>query len=441
MRAAKLLDISRPPPGTNLGLFGTSTVRTNPWNNRAVRLRVFLALLLIPLLMIGGLVLAIRGGKSEVADQVSTDTTGSPTSSGAGKSATGAAGSVRLVRIGTFKSPLYVTSPPGDRKRVFVVEQGGKVYVLVNGKRRRSPFIDLTSDIVSGGEQGLLSIAFAPDYKTSGRFYVDFTDRNGNSRVQQFLRSSSNPNQANRSSRRQVLFVKQPYPNHNGGQLQFGPDKLLYIGFGDGGSEGDPQNRAQNLDSPLGKILRIDPKPSGGYSSPSSNPFVGKSGLDSIYAYGFRNPWRFTFDDKTGDLYIGDVGQNLYEEIDYAPKGTALGVNYGWSCFEGRHGYKVSRHCPNPKFPVLETSHSGGNCSITGGYLVRDPNLPSLDGRYLYGDYCAGNIRSFKIDGGKAASDRSLGLHVSTLTSFGVDGRGRIYVTSQDGPVYRLSRR
>src|SRR5262249_49070844 len=151
----------------------------------------------------------------------------------------------RLVRIGTFKSPLYVTSPPGDRKRVFVVEQGGKVYVLVNGKRRRAPFINLTPDIVSGGEQGLLSIAFAPDYATSGRFYVGFTDLTGNSRVQQSRRSSSNPNVASRSSRKPVLFVKQPYPNHNGGQLQFGPDKLLYIGFGDGGSEGDPQNRAQ----------------------------------------------------------------------------------------------------------------------------------------------------------------------------------------------------
>jgi glucose/arabinose dehydrogenase len=408
-----------------------------------VRPRLFLALLLIPLLLLGGLVLALRSGKSEVGDRVTRDSAGGrTTASGAAEDrATGAAGSARLVRIGTFQSPLYVAAPPGDRRRVFVVEQGGKIYVLVQGKRVRRPFLDLSGDVVSGGEQGLLSIAFAPDYKSSGRFYVDFTDRNGDTRVQQYRRSARNPNRASRSSRRPVLFVNQPYPNHNGGQLQFGPDQLLYVGLGDGGSEGDPQNRAQGLDSLLGKILRIDPKPAGGYSSPPSNPFVGRSGRDEIYTYGMRNPWRFSFDRKTGDLYVGDVGQDLYEEIDYAPKGTALGLDYGWSCFEAKHGYKTSRRCPSPKFPVLEYSHSAGGCSVTGGIVVRDPGLPSLAGRYVYGDYCAGNLRSFKIAQGKATNDRSLGLHIANLTSFGEDGRGRVYATSQDGPVYRLSKR
>ena len=403
-----------------------------------MRLRLFALLLGVPLLLTGGLVLALRGGKSAVRNQVSTGA-GRGTST-VEKPARDSRG-VRLVRIGTFSSPLYVTSPPGDSHRLFVVEQTGKIRVIVNGKRRSKPFLDLTSDVVSGGEQGLLSMAFAPDYARSGRFYVDFTDRNGDSRVQQFQRSKGSPDRADPSSRKQVLFVKQPYPNHNGGLLLFGPDKLLYVGFGDGGSAGDPQNRAQNLDVLLGKILRIDPRPGGGYDSPPSNPFVGRAGRDEIYTYGMRNPWRFSFDRKTGDLYIGDVGQNAYEEIDYAPRGGARGRDYGWSCFEGRHRYNASRSCPEPTPPVLEYSHAGGGCSVTGGVVVRDPGLPSLAGSYLYGDFCKGQIRSFRIAGGKASGDRSLGLDVPSLSSFGEDARGRVYATSLNGPVYRLAQR
>jgi glucose/arabinose dehydrogenase len=403
-----------------------------------MRLRLFLLLLGVPLLLTGGLVLALRSGKSAVRDPVAPSAGG-----GAVKKPAQDSRGVRLVRIGTFGSPVYVTSPPGDARRLFVVEQTGKIRVMVNGKRRSKPFLDLTGDIVSGGEQGLLSMAFAPDYAHSGRFYVDFTDGNGNSRVQQFQRSKRDPNRANRASRRQVLFVQQPYPNHNGGLLLFGPDKLLYVGFGDGGtgSVGDPQNRAQNLDSLLGKILRIDPRPGGGYDSPSSNPFAGRAGRDEIYTYGMRNPWRFSFDRKTGDLYIGDVGQNAYEEIDYAPRGSGRGRDYGWSCFEGGHRYNLSRSCPDPTPPVLEYSHAGGGCSVTGGVVVRDPSLPSLAGDYLYGDYCKGQIRAFRIAGGKATGDRSLGLNVPSLSSFGEDARGRVYATSLDGPVYRLSAR
>jgi hypothetical protein len=284
-------------------------------------------------------------------------------------------------------------------------------------------------------------MAFAPDYAKSGRFYVDFTDRNGNTRVQQFTRSASNPNRANRASRRQVLFVRQPYANHNGGLLLFGPDGYLYVGLGDGGSADDPHHNGPNPNTLLAKILRIEPLPGGGYRSPASNPFVGRPGRDEIYSYGLRNPWRFSFDAKTGDLYIGDVGQNQWEEIDYAPRDGARGKDYGWSCWEGRHRLNRSLNCPDPTPPVLEYSHAGGRCSVTGGVVVRDRGLPSLAGRYLYGDYCIGRLRSFRISGGKATADRSLGITVPSLSSFGEDARGRVYATSLSGPVYRLRAR
>jgi glucose/arabinose dehydrogenase len=348
--------------------------------------------------------------------------------------------SVRLKRIGRFDSPLYVTTPPGDRRRLFVVEQGGRIWVLLNGRRVKRPFLDVSNLIVSGGEQGLLSMAFAPDYAHSGRFYVDYTDRSGNTRVQELRRSRRSPNRASRSSRRQILFVDQPFANHNGGLVLFGPDRMLYIGMGDGGDAGDPFNNAQRTDTLLGKILRIDPRRSGSraYSVPGSNPFVGRPGRDEIYAYGLRNPWRFSFDRKTGDLYIGDVGQNRTEEIDYAARGKALGRNYGWSCFEGNHRYDDSRSCPGATPPMLEYDHSNGECSVTGGVVVRDPGVPALAGRYLYGDFCRGQVRSVRIAAGSATGDASLGLTVPSLSSFGEDARGHVYLTSLNGPVYRL---
>ena len=270
-----------------------------------------------------------------------------------------------------------------------------------------------------------------------------FTDRSGNERVQEFRRSSTSPNRADKSTRRELLLMADPYPNHNGGPLLFGPDGLLYIGTGDGGSAGDPENRAQNLNSLLGKILRIDPHsgPSGPYSSPGSNPFVGRAGRDEIYAYGLRNPWRFSFDRRTGDLYIGDVGQDKFEEIDYARRGRARGRNYGWSCFEGRSPYDGSRSCPGATAPLLQYGRSGGECSVTGGVVVRDPALPALAGRYVYGDYCAGRIRSLRVRRGRATGDRGQNLRVDQLSSFGEDARGRVYATSLTGPVYRLRSR
>jgi glucose/arabinose dehydrogenase len=377
-------------------------------------------------------------GKASQGSSEPSSTSGSATPAPAAKSA---AGAVRLAKIGDFDSPLYVTAPPGDDKRVFVVEQGGRVWVLLNGKRVRRPFLDISGLITSGGEQGLLSIAFAPDYQRSGRFYVDFTDRLGDTRVQEFRRSKRSPNRADGSARRPVLFVDQPYPNHNGGLLLFGPDRLMYVGLGDGGSAGDPENRAQNLNSLLGKILRIDPRRSGSkrYRSPNSNPFVGKPGRNEIYAYGLRNPWRFSFDRKTGDLYIGDVGQDRLEEIDFARRGSARGRNYGWSCFEGTRVYDSSRSCPGAVAPALDYGRGHGECSVTGGVVVRDPKLPVLAGRYVYGDYCRGQLFSLRISGGHAVDVGSLDLHVALLSSFGEDSRGRVYATSLNGPVYRLA--
>ena len=351
-----------------------------------------------------------------------------------------AAGKLRLAKVGSFNKPVYVAAPPGDSKRLFVVEQAGRIRLLVDGKRKDKSFLDITGETTKDGEQGLLSMAFAPDYATSGKFYIDFTDRNGDTRIQEFKRSG-NPNRANKSSRRQLMKINQPFPNHNGGQLQFGPDKLLYIGMGDGGDAGDPGNRAQDRDSLLGKLLRIDPRPSGGrpYTVPASNPFVGRGGRDEIYSTGLRNPWRFSFDRHNGDLYIADVGQDAWEEIDYAPNGKGRGVDWGWSCREGKHSFDSSRNCPNAVGPILETAHSAGNCSITGGYVVRDPGLPSLTGSYVYGDFCLSKLYAVKVVNGNAQNNRSLKLTAPALSSFGEDASGRIYVASLNGPVYRLT--
>jgi glucose/arabinose dehydrogenase len=351
---------------------------------------------------------------------------------------------LRLVRVGRFNSPLYVTAPPGDRRRLFVVEQGGSIQVLRDGRRLSRPFLDISDEVLSGGEQGLLSMAFAPDYASSGLFYVDYTDRNGDTHVTEFRRSA-NPDRAVRSSGRLVLFQRQPEPNHNGGLVLFGPDRLLYVGFGDGGGADDQhgsRGNGQNLGTVLGKLIRIDPRPSGGraYGIPRDNPFVGRVGArGEIYDYGLRNPWRFTFD--RGNLIVGDVGQDHVEEIDFARRGRTAGLNFGWRVWEGRSHNFPGESAPRAVFPVFTYSHSGGRCSITGGVVVRDPRLRGYVGSYLYGDYCAGNVRSIRPRPGGACCDRSVGAHVNGLSSFGEDARRRIYVTSLDGGVYRLGPR
>jgi glucose/arabinose dehydrogenase len=367
---------------------------------------------------------------------------GSAQMSGDGKASTSAARGLRLVRVGTFDQPTYVTGAPGDTHRLFVVQKGGRIVVLVNGHRQPRPFLDITNLVDSSDtEQGLLSMAFAPDYKRSGRFYVYYSIPGNDVRVTQYRRSRHNPNRADATSARVVLTVPHRYTNHNGGQLAFGPDGDLYVGVGDGGSEGDPMNLGQNTDVLDGKLLRIRPKANGGYSIPSGNPFVGqRRKRGEIWAYGLRNPWRFSFDRRTGDLVIGDVGQDQEEEVDFAPHGTGAGANYGWSIWEGDRRYK-SGSAPGTVFPVLVTLHSRGNCAIIGGYVVRDRSLPGLYGHYLYGDLCMPQIRLAKLSRGRASGDRATGLSVSNMSSLGQDTRGRVYAVSLSGPVYRLASR
>jgi glucose/arabinose dehydrogenase len=363
----------------------------------------------------------------------------------AGPPARDAAKAAKLVRIGKFSAPTYVTAPPRDRTRLFVVEKRGRIRVLHGRRKLASPFLDLRRRVrSSGNEQGLFSLAFAPDYDNTRRFYVCFTDGRGDVRIEEFRASSGNPDRADRGSRRLVLRVRhRSHENHNGGDLEFGPDDLLYAGFGDGGGARDPMRNGQDLGTLLGKIVRIDPRSSGGrpYTIPGGNPFRKRRGArGEIYAYGLRNPWRFSFDRSTGDLAIADVGQDDVEEVDFVPRGAGRGANFGWSRFEGRHRlHRGSAH--GIVMPVIQRLHSRGNCSITGGYVVRDRRLPSLYGRYVYGDFCRSPLRSARLRRPAARGDRSVGVRVPELSSFGQDGRGRVYAVSLGGNVYRLAPR
>jgi glucose/arabinose dehydrogenase len=354
-------------------------------------------------------------------------------------------GGVALKRIGSFEAPVYVSGAPGQPKLLFVVEQRGRIQVLRNGRRLGRPFLDISGLVSFEGERGLLSVAFPPDYGGSGRFYVYYTDNRGDIRVDEFRRRSQTSAAA--GSRRPVIQIPhRENSNHNGGQAQF-LGHLLYFGTGDGGSGGDPPNNAQNRESLLGKLLRIDPRPSGGrpYSVPASNPFVGRPGRDEIYSYGLRNPFRFSFDTVTARaprIAIADVGQSRFEEVDYTTLGAASGANFGWDAFEGFAPFgDASGTTPDPGGtvkPIFAYSHGRGGCSITGGYVVADRTLGALYKRYVYTDYCDGTLRSLIPHLSRASGDRKLGLSVDEPGSFGVDNRGRVYVTSLAGPVYRL---
>jgi glucose/arabinose dehydrogenase len=369
---------------------------------------------------------------------------GSETSSGAATVGDPArAARIGLQRIGVFSQPVYVAAAPGDSGRLFVIERAGRIVVLVRGRRQARPFLDISGQVNSGGgEQGLLSIAFAPDYKTSGRFYVDYTDDSNDIQIVEYRRARGNPNRADAASARTVLSIyHHTETNHNGGQLQFGPDGDLYVGVGDGGSEGDPRNYGQNTAVLLGKLLRIAPRADGGYTIPAGNPFRNAAARrPEIWAYGLRNPWRFSFDRRTGDLIIGDVGQNTQEEIDFARRGQGARANYGWSVFEGQNRYKPGT-APGAIKPVLVARHNDGYCAIIGGYVVRDPALRSLRGRYLFGDNCKPQINSVLLSSGHARDNRATGLSVNSLSAFGQDNAGHIYAVSLAGPVYRLVQR
>jgi glucose/arabinose dehydrogenase len=354
-------------------------------------------------------------------------------------------GRLSLEPIGRFTSPLTLTSPPGDTARQFVVEQGGRIRVVRDGEVLDRPFLDVSREITSGGEQGLLGLAFAPDYATSRRFYVHYTNRSGDTRLVEYRADPDDPDRADPGSARVLLRQDQPEANHNGGQLAFGPDGLLYMGLGDGGGGNDEhgeRGNAQDRGTILGKILRIDPRPSGGrpYRIPSSNPFAGRRGMrGEIYSWGLRNPWRFSFDRETGDLVIGDVGQNEREEVDFVRRNEGAGANFGWRPWEGTNRIYPDERVPGHVEPVIELSHDDGYCSVTGGYVVRDPELPSLLGRYVYSDFCQSAIRSARLTPSGATGDRELELpEVSSVSAFGEDAQGRVYVVSLDGPVYRF---
>jgi glucose/arabinose dehydrogenase len=353
--------------------------------------------------------------------------------------ASGGGGGVQLRNLGSFDSPTYVHGPKGAGDVVFVVEQPGTVRVLRGDNHASGTFLNIKGHVSCCGERGLFSIAF-PRYKRSRRFYVYFTDNQGDVRIVSYKRKRGKL-KANEGSARDILEISHKrFANHNGGQLQFGPDGNLYIGTGDGGGAGDPFNNAQDKKSLLGKLLRIDVSRSGKskpYKIPKGNPYRGgEKGRDEIFARGLRNPWRFSFDRKR--IAIGDVGQDAIEEVNFETKRKARGANFGWDIFEGnamRHGPAPARH----DSPIFTYSHAGGNCSITGGYVVRDRNLPALEGRYVYGDFCGGEIRSLVARTGGARDDAAVGLpQISSLSSFGVDARKRLYVASLNGGVWRF---
>jgi glucose/arabinose dehydrogenase len=372
-----------------------------------------------------------------------------------------------LERVGRFPQPTYLTQPPGRDSPLFVVERRGTIEVLPGGGPAREPFLDLRSAVKTsgkGGEQGMFAMAFSPDYAESGRFYVSYTDRGDALRVEELRRGADDPLRADPGSRRLVLRIPEPTSKHHGGLVLFGPDGYLYLGSGDGGPSGDPQNVAQSKRSLLGKILRIDPRavrtdetgrssdtkrvaPGSAlasaerpraYTIPPDNPFARRRGRDEIFAYGLRNPWRFSFDRATGSMAIGDVGDQRFEEINYLPARKARGANFGWSAYEGFA--PLTRSVPKGRtvLPVLAYPHGPG-CAVTGGYVVRDPTLSRIAGReivgrYLFGDYCTGRLFAFRPRPGlRAGKERSFRFRVPNLTSFAEDRAGRIYVLSQFG--------
>jgi glucose/arabinose dehydrogenase len=347
---------------------------------------------------------------------------------------------INLEAVATgLNSPVYLTSPPGDA-RLFVVEQGGRIRIIDNGQVLGGSFLDISAGISSGGERGLLSLAFHPDYGTNGYFYVNYTDQSGDTRVERYT-VSGNANVADAQSAKLVLTVAQPFGNHNGGLVTFGPDGMLYIGMGDGGDAGDPGNDGQNRNTLLGALLRIDVDGGDPYAIPPDNPFVGQGGArGEIWAYGLRNPWRYSFDAVGGTLYIADVGQNAWEEVN-AVASTQAGVNYGWRLMEGAHCFNPSTNCDQTglELPVLEYPHSQG-CSVTGGYVYRGSAIAGLGGHYFYGDYCAGSIRSFRLENGEATAEKTWEVgSIGQIFSFGVDASNELYVLTSQGTVYRFN--
>ena len=340
-----------------------------------------------------------------------------------------------------LSAPILLTAPPGDASRLFVVEQGGTIKILERTSGTElGTFLTITG-ITSGGERGLLGLAFDPQYDSNGRFYVHYTDTTGTIIIARFLASATNPSVADPAS--QAILVSIPHPtfaNHNGGMVAFGPDGCLYAGIGDGGSAGDPSNNAQHLTNRLGKLLRIDPATGTACTNGTLNPFVLGSGHPLIWGYGLRNPWRFSFDGE--DLYIGDVGQGAREEINVSTGPHAgRGLNYGWRLMEGSACFNPATNCNTDglTLPVLEYTHDKGACSVIGGYVYRGQVVPAIQGTYFYADFCAGFVRSFRLNNGSVIEKTQWPLLAApSISSFGQDGLGELYLTTLSGTVFRI---
>jgi len=366
-----------------------------------------------------------------------TDTQARPATARKTEASESQSHSVKLVQVGgRFRNPVHLASPPGD-PRLFVVEQAGRIMVVKNGVS--SQFLDISSRVGSGGEMGLLSMAFHPDYRRNGQFFVNFTDKKGDTRIERFT-VNSNPDVANESSAKLVITIDQPYSNHNGGHVVFGPDGMLYIGMGDGGSGGDPHGNGQNPRALLGKLLRLNVTRAEPYTIPVGNPYAdGSDGRQEVWAIGLRNPWRIAFDRPTGLLYIADVGQSQFEEVHVEPASRA-GLNYGWKKMEGDQCYgRDGCNREGLQIPQLVYNHSGGACSITGGFVYRGRRIPSIVGHYFYSDYCAGWLRSFRYENARAVDRRDWKMDdVGHIVSFGEDSSGEMYIVAESGRIWRI---
>lgn len=397
-------------------------VQTISIQNNGLYMRLFI-MQMIQFMCLTGLLVACN------SDSTTRDSPSAPTS-------------LKLQMVASdLTAPVFLTAPPGDLSRLFVVEQSGRIKILERATGARiGTFLTLTG-ITNGGEQGLLGLAFDPQYQSNGRFFVYYTDATGTMTIARFLVSATNPNVADPAS--QTILVAIPHPtfdNHNGGMVAFGPDGCLYAGIGDGGSAGDPNNNAQYLPSRLGKLLRIDPSTGTACTSRTLNPFISSLGHPLVWSYGLRNPWRFSFDDD--DLYIGDVGQGAREEINVSRGPHAgRGLNYGWRLMEGTACFNPTTNCDTGTLtlPILEYTHDKGACSVIGGYVYRGRTIPPLQGTYFYADFCAGFVRSFRFSNGTAVQQTDWPLLASSrISSFGQDGLGELYLTTLTGTVFRI---
>ena len=369
-----------------------------------------------------------------------------------------------------YKKPVFITSYPNNAKLLYIVEQAGLIKIINDGKKLSRPFFDINKRVVNpnrpGDERGLLGFAFHPNHTNNGKFYINYMDNDGNTIISEF--STNSKLRADHKSERIILKLKQPYGNHNGGDIQFGPDGYLYISIGDGGKAGDPLNAGQDLSSLFGKIIRIDieQKP---YGIPKSNPFFGqKDKREEIWAWGLRNVWRFSFDKQTGDKYLADVGQNKWEEVNFEPASSKGGLNYGWRIMEANHCYDPKENCPTEGLikPIIEYPNDANHpafafriieelsfsetdvegCSVTGGYVYRGQKIKSMQGQYIFGDYCSGNIWTLKVVNGKAINFKNRteeiniggGEFTTYISSFGQDSDGEIYIIDYNGGIYKL---